>query len=67
MYICVSLCVCLSLSFAISLLAILLALWGVVCVPPLFMFMCVHYVQMCLSLFDVHCLCMLIATKFDQS
>jgi hypothetical protein len=26
---------------------------------------CVHYVQMCLSLFNVHCLCMSIATKFD--
>lgn len=64
---CVSLSICLNLSFAMSMPAILLGLWGYLCGPPLFMFICVHYVQMCLSLFNVHCLCMLIATKFDKS
>jgi hypothetical protein len=59
----VSLSICLNLSFVMSLLAILLGLWGYLCVLPLFMFMCVHYVQVCLSLFNVHCLCMWIATN----
>jgi hypothetical protein len=62
---CVSLSICLNLSFAMSMPTILLSLWGYLCGPPLFMSMCVHYVQMCLSLFNVHCLCMSIATKFD--